>query len=242
MARINSKRKLMDYIKIHLGVGMIKVDVTDAQISQIIDDAVQKFTEYAYGDLEETILLQLNGMGHYPMPDTMTNVMKLSRGAMSNLTNFGANFGSGYVPNLWAEQYFSSSVTGDIIPSIIGISSTQAMLSKYFGDDIYYNFNPWKKDLHVLQDYKGACVMHYKYEYLADEDNDLIYNHEWIKDYTVAKVRYQWGNNTGKIDAPLVGGGRINYGDMKNEATSEIERLNGELLTKWSDPSPIDIA
>lgn len=240
--RIKTKQELIDFIMSSLGAPMIRVDVTVQQVSQIIDNAVQKFTEYAYGHLEETIILELKGIGHYPMPDTITNVIKLSTSNASGLTSFGANFGSGYVPNLWSEQFFSSSVTGDLIPNIIGISTAQAMLDKFFGDDIYYNFNPYKKDLHVLQNYVGPAVMHYKYEYLADPDGDLIYNHEWIKDYCIAKVRYQWGNNTGKVDATLVGGARINYADMKNEATAEIERLNQELLTKWSDPCPISIA
>lgn len=144
--RIQSKQGLIDYIMSTLGAPMIKVDVTVQQVSQIIDNAVQKFTEYAYGHLEESIVVQMNGIGHYPMPDLITNIKKVSRGAASNLTNFGANFGSGYVPDLWSQQYFSSSLTGDIIPSIIGISTTQATLAKYFGDDIYYNFNPYKKD------------------------------------------------------------------------------------------------
>lgn len=29
---------------------------------------------------------------------------------------------------------------------------------------------------------------------------------------------------------------------MKSEAKEEIERLNNDLLTKWSDPCPIDIS
>jgi hypothetical protein len=29
---------------------------------------------------------------------------------------------------------------------------------------------------------------------------------------------------------------------MKSEAQTEIDRLNEELLSKWSDPAPIDIA
>lgn len=242
MARITSKVKLIEYVKSYLGAPIIRVDVTDFQIAQIIDDAVQKFTEYAYGTLEETVVIQFNGMGDYPMPNTITNIIKVSKGATSNMTNFGSNFGAGYVPNLWSEQFFSSSLTGDIIPAIIGISTTKAMLDKYFGDDLVYNFNPYKKNLRLMQDYHGPAVLHYKYEYLADEDNDFIYNHEWIKDFVVARTRYQWGNNTGKTDSPIIGGARINYADMKSEAQAEIERLNGELLTKWSDPAPISIA
>ena len=241
MARITSKSMLIDYIKSTLGAPIIKVDVTDTQIENIIDNAVQKFTEYAYGTLEAAVVIQLNGKGEYAMPDTMTNLLKLSKGGTSNLTNFNANFGSGYVPNIWSQQYFSGSLTGDIIPAIIGISTTTAMLEKYFGDDIVYNFNPHRKILQVLEAFEGPAVLYYQYEYLADEQNDLIYNHEWIKEYTVAQTRYQWGNNTGKIDREIVGGGKINYNDMKSEATAEIERLNGELLTKWSDPAPVSV-
>lgn len=239
MARITSKALLTDYIKTTLGAPIIRVDVSDQQISQIIDNAVQKFTEYSYGTLENTVVVQLNGMGEYPMPDTMTNLIKLSRGSTSNITNFSANFGAGYVPDIWSQQFFSGSLTGDIIPAIIGISTTKAVLDKFFGDDIVYNFNPHRKILNVLQNYSGPAVLHYQYEYLADEDNDFIYNHEWIKEYTVAKVRYQWGNNTGKLDQTLIGGARINYADMKSEATTELERLEEQLLSKWSDPAPI---
>jgi hypothetical protein len=241
MARINTKEKLVDYIKTTLGEPIIRVDVSTQQISQIIDHAVMRFTEYSYGTLEETVVLQINGMGEYILPDTITNILRLSQGSTSNLTNFSANFGAGYVPNLWSEQFFSGSLTGDIIPAIIGISTTKAMLDKYFGDEIVYNFNPHKKTLKVLQNFVGPAVLHYQYEYLANENGDFIYNHEWIKDYVVAKCRYQWGNNTGKLEQTLVGGARINYADMKSEATVEIERLDGELLTKWSDPVPIAI-
>lgn len=239
MARITSKAQLTDYIRTTLGEPLIKLDVSPQQISQIIDHAVLHFTEFAYGTLEEAVVLQINGMGEYPLPDTITNILKLSQGATTNLTNFSANFGAGYVPNLWSEQFFSGSLTGDIIPAIIGISTTKAVLDKFFGDDIAHNFNPYKKTLKILQNFKGPAVLHYQYEYLANEDHDFIYNHEWIKDYCVAKVRYQWGNNTGKLDQTLIGGARINYADMKSEATAELERLEETLLSRFADPAPI---
>jgi hypothetical protein len=241
MARITSKAALIEYIKTTLGHPIVRVDVTEQQISQIIDNSIQKFTEYAWGTLEESVLVQINGRGEYPMPDTMTNLLKLSQGSTSNLTNFSANFGAGYVPDLWSSQFFSGSLTGDIIPAIIGISTTKAVLDKFFGDDIVYNFNPHKKILQVLENYVGPAVLHYQYEYIADDNNDMIFNHEWIKEHTVAKVRYQWGNNTGKLDQTLIGGARINYADMKSEATTELERLDELLLSKFSDPAPIFI-
>jgi hypothetical protein len=242
MARINTKVGLKDYVKSQLGYPTINIEVTDTQINQIIDDTVQKFTEYAYGTLEGTVVVQFTGAKEYNMPDTMTNLIKLSKGSTSNITNFSANFGAGYVPDLWSEQFFTGSLTGDIIPGILAISTTKAILDKYFADDIVFNFNPHRKILQVLENYNGPAVLHYQYEYLANESNDLVYNHEWVKAYTKAKVKELWGTVTGKFDQALVGGARINYGDMKSEAQQEIEYLNEQLLTKWSDPAPIDIA
>lgn len=242
MARINTKVGLINYVKSQLGAPTINIEVTDEQIGQIIDDTVQKFTEYAYGTLEETILVQINGRGSYQMPDAMTNLVKMSKGATSNLTNFSANFGAGYVPDLWSQQYFSNSLTGDIIPAIIGISNTKAMLDKYFGDEIVFNFNYLNKQLKILENYVGPAVIHYQYEYLANEDNDLVYNHEWIKNYTKAKTKDLWSMVTGKYTQQLIGGGSINFDKMASEAQTSIEKLDEELLNKWADPAPIDIA
>lgn len=242
MARITSKDNLIHYIKQQLGEPIVDVDATIEQISQIIDDSVQKFTEYAYGTLEGTVLIELNGMGEYDLPDTITNVLKLSRGGRTNITNFGANFGSGFVPNIWSEQFFSGTLTGSIVPAIINISSNVAILEKYFGDELSYNFNPNKKVIQLLENFSGPVLLHYQYEYLADEANDYIYNHEWIKAYTKAKTKETWGNNIGKYDQTLVGGARMNYERLISEAENEIQKLEEELLDKWSDPCPISIA
>ena len=243
MARIQTKADLTEYIKSQLGAPTINVEVTDEQIAQIIDDSVQKFSEYAYGTLEDIVLMQLGGSGDYVLPDTITNIIKLSKGGGSNIMSFNVNFGGGLVPNIWSEQFFSGagSMIGNIIPQIISISTNKAVLEKYFGDDIYYNFNPHRKVLQVLENFSGPAALHYQYEYLADDEGDLIFNHEWIKEYTVAKVKFLWGTVTGKFDQALVGGARINYGDMKSEGQQAIEYLQEQLLTKWSDPAPIDV-
>lgn len=241
MARIQTKQDLIDVTKSQLGYPSINIEVTDTQISEIIDSAIQKFTEYAYGTLEGTVIVQFNGSGEYQMPQAMTNLIKMSKGSTASISNFNANFGAGYVPDLWSEQFFSGSLTGDIIPGILAISSTKATLDKFFGDDIVHNYNPYKNILQVLENYSGPGVIHYQYEYIADPQGDGIFDHEWIKEYVKAKVKELWSMVTGKFDQALVGGARINYDKMASEAERDIDRLKEELLTKWSDPAPIDV-
>ena len=65
---------------------------------------------------------------------------------------------------------------------------------------------------------------------------DGIYNHPWVKDMVVAKCRIQWANNIGKYNAPLLNGGTINYSEIQSQGQQDEERLNQELLDRWSPP------
>lgn len=240
MARINTKADLISYLKSQLGAPTIKIEVSDDQIGQIIDDAVTKFTEYAYGTLEATIIMDIDGAGTYEVPDTITNILQLSKGGGYGTGSFAAKYGSAMVPDIWSEQFFSgTSATSGIMTNIMSISATQSILDKYFGDDINYNFNPYKKVIQIFENYKGTLLLNYQYEYLADEDGDFIYNHEWIKGYAKARVKELWGTVTGKFSQSLVGGATINYDRMISEAQQEIEYYNEQLITKWCDPAPV---
>lgn len=241
---MNTKRELIHYTRTMLGEPVIQVEVTDEQMEFIIDDTIQKFTEYSYGTLEEAVVIEINGRGQYSLPTLITNIIKASKGS-SNAFNFSANYGDGFVPDMWSEQYFSVSVgssgVGNIIENVLPVSNTQSIYAKYFGDDLNSNFNHHRKVLQVLEDYKGKILLHYEYEYKAEEF-DSIFNHEWIKAYTKAKTKEMWGTNLGKYDQSLVGGARINYDRLLSEAQSEIQALDEELINKWCDVAPIDIA
>lgn len=239
--RIDTKLKLIAYVRTMLGSPQIECEVSDAQISQIIDDAIQKFTEFAYGTLEATICVDINGKGTYQLPRNVTSIIKISKGSGSgNIASFASNYGTDYVPDLWSQQFFSGSATGDMLTNLTVVSNTRAALEHYFGDDIYFNFNPYKKFIQVFDQYKGPALIHFTYEYAPDE-RDEIYNHEWIKKWVIANTKVLWGNITGKYDAELVGGVKINYDAFKSEGKEEIEKLEEELLDRWSGPCPIDI-
>lgn len=237
--RIDTKLKLIAYVREMLGSPQIECEVSDAQISQIIDDAIQTFTEYAYGTLQATVCVNISGKGTYHLPENVTNIIKISRGGTSNMSGFASNYGANYVPDLWSQQFFTTSLMGGIMANLVTVSNTRASVSKYFGDDINFNWNPYKKILQVFDQYKGPAVIHFYYEYSPDEV-DQIYNHEWIKRWVIAKTKILWGQITGKYDADLVGGVKINHENFKSEGNDEIEKLTEELYTKWSDPAIIE--
>jgi len=255
MTKLISKQDLVNFIKMQLGYPIVDVELTDEQIKMCIDQSVQKFCDYAYdGILEAGVVLQIHGKGEYPVPDNITHILKVSKGSSaSNITEFGTNFGQGYVPDVWSSLYFTNgstatngysygtSLTGSILPAIIMVSNVSAITSKYFEDILSYHFNPAKKVLQVLENYSGAILIHYNYEYDPDDEHDAIFNHQWIKEYATAKTKFLWGSVLGKYSQALVGGAQINYSDIKSEAQQDMDRLNEELMSRWTDPVDIMI-
>ena len=254
MAKLLTKTDLVNFIKTKLGYPLINIEVTDEQIRICIDQAVQKFTDYAYdGILENAVILQISGKGDYPLPENITHIRKVSKGSSaSNITSFGTNYGEGYVPDVWSALYFSSStavngvsygtsLTASILPAIIQVSSVSAVTSKYFEDVLAYHFNPAKHVLQITENYVGSILIWYNYDYDADDEHDKIFNHQWVKEYATALVKEVWGSVVGKYSSPLVGGATVNYSDIKSEAQQEKERLDEQLMSRWTDPCEIFI-
>ena len=100
---------------------------------------------------------------------------------------------------------------------------------------VNFEFNANTKILRIFEDIDGDFLVEAVLEYVPNPEYDEIYTHPWIKSYVLAKTKFLWGTVTGKFSQPLLGGAEINYNDMKNEAQTEIERLEEDLLDKYSE-------
>lgn len=263
--RIVTRSDLQRYVRMVLGEPIIKVELTDEQISQMINDAIQKFTGFAYGTLERGSIMKLQGKGDYKLPNLVRSIKGFSTmGSGMGANSFG-DFG-GYVPDVWTYSLFSSyggapyysgnafgngfggtggatlgnSVSGsglsNILTGYFNISTWNSIREKYLTREINYSYNRQKNILQVLENYNGNALLWYNYDYIPNEEGDLIFNEEWVKDYTVALCRVLWGNNVGKYNQTLVGGASINYSDIRDIGLSSIEKLEEELISKWSAP------
>lgn len=91
----------------------------------------------------------------------------------------------------------------------------------------------WRADAGILQVYPtpkqcyNAILIYYKKEAAI-----YLYNNPLFKQLVVAMAKMQWGTNIGKYSADLVGGGSVNYADMKSEGKEEyteiMESIKGE--------------
>jgi len=231
---IKRKDDLIDYIFRQLGAPTVEVELTDEQVQDCIDYTIKEFSTFAYdGELEETVILQVNGKGYYQMPDFVTSII-----AVKSIQGF-QNYGSNYIPDRWSEEYFrafESNSTG--VDAIISVSNNFTLFEKYMMREMNYTFNEYNNKLHVLGNTTGNILIHYNMEYTPDKV-DKIYNQQWVKDMSVARARLQQSTVVGKYTQSLVGGATINFDMMRSLAQDEIADLKEQLFSKYAGPAPI---
>ena len=68
-------------------------------------------------------------------------------------------------------------------------------------------------------------------------DPEFVWNDKWLKSYTTALIKRQWGENTSKFqNIQLLGGVTINGEKSFADALQEIERLEEQLETTYQEP------
>lgn len=60
---ISNRRELIQYIRLMLGEPLIKVEITDLHINQVINDTLKTYTDVVYGFFEATELLNIQFSG-----------------------------------------------------------------------------------------------------------------------------------------------------------------------------------
>lgn len=239
MFKIDTRQKLIQYIRERCGEPLIKVEITDSQINYIINDTILKYSEFAYDgqDVKSMLIPIFSGVKEYKLDNRISSILDLR---VSRRTTSVAMAGlytlpPGYTPTLNSTAIMK---LADFETTLVNISRFDNM----FDIRPNYYFNSNNKIITFLEDMEGYpnALIQVALEYEPAEI-DLIYNHPWIKDMATAQSKLQWGNNIGKYSGTLINGNTINFADIKSEAQTDIDRLNEELLTRWSPPLGITV-
>lgn len=265
--KVDSEEKLVEYTRMMLGHPMIQVDVSDDQILLNIDEAIRKFSDFAYGG-EQRVSLVIDGDENtqdYRLDPRVQSILSVSfgnslgsgmwgNGGSVNLGPGWGTIGVGYIPHITMQGEISSlegmSNTSHISGVAGGIASGTSMdnisnayvnisqrdtLQSMFAKGVNFEYNSNTKILRVFEKISGPFLIEAAVEYQPNPEYDDIYAHPWIKDYVVAITRRLWSTVTGKYSQSLVGGAEINFDKMQTEAEQMIEKLDEDLLNKYSE-------
>ena len=88
-----------------------------------------------------------------------------------------------------------------------------------------------------LSMYKNNFIVIQGYKQIDYENSENIYNNEWLKRYSCALIKQQWGSNLKKFTGvQLPGGVEMNGQVIWDEATQELDKLDEEFISTYQEP------
>lgn len=223
-----------------LGAPVTEINVSDDQIDDRVDDALQFFREHHFRGVEKVFLKHVLTADEITakaieVPDYIFSVLRVVN--TGSTFNHDGLFDPIYQWHLNAIYDFQSYdlIEYDIAKQQLGL------FSRFFRKEYFVRFNTYKNLIQFDNDWselrEGQILLIEAYRALDPEEFWEIYSDRWLKAYATALIKYQWGSNMGKYDnVQLPGGVTMNGTQIKDEAKEEIAELKEEMKDEHMEP------
>lgn len=247
MASPSTREQLKDYALRKLGFPVIDINVDDDQLEDRIDDALQKYRDYHYDGTEEIYLatqLTANNLanGYVDVSDNIvgiTRIMPITGDSVSSQNGQGFNiFDINY--QLRLNDFYS--LTASSYTYYYIARTHLAMLDMIVTGEVPFRYNKTVNRVTIYMDWNARLSEN---DYIVMQAQRIIdptvytkiYNDSWIKEYTAALFKKQWGANLSKYANYALPGGLVVNGEaILRDATQEVELLEQKLRDIYEYP------
>ena len=241
MATVTTREQLKDYCLRRLGAPVIEINVEENQIEDRIDDAFQFYREYHYDAVEMVYLkhqITSTDMAnqYIPVPDSVVGVSRMVPFAnRSDGTNIFSIQYQILVNDLYSLMstnliYYAQVKTElELINQIL--TGTKPVRFNRHMNRLYMDLD-WSADVTV-----GTFIIVECYRILDPDTYRDVYNDMFLKRYTTALLKRQWGENLKKFSGmQLPGGVTINADIIYQDALVEIDKIESEMQSRFELP------
>lgn len=241
MATITSRQLFKEYILRRLGAPVIDINVDDEQVEDRIDDALLKFRDYHFDGMQHVYyphqLTQSDITNQYvTLPEDFVGVTRVFdiNDSYSAMNLFNIRY------QLHLNELFNISSVS-VTPYVVAMRHIEFLEEVFVGkkpirynrntDKLYIDMN-WQDDVLANQ-----YIMIEGYREVNPTENPDVWNDPWLRKYTTALVKLQWGENLKKFEGMnLPGGVTFNGQKIWDEANEEINKLEDEVIMDYSLP------
>lgn len=245
MANPSTRQGLIDYCLRQLGDPVIEINVDPDQLEDRVDEALQYWQDF-HSDatlrtyLKHVVTQENIDNGYIPLSSNITYVTRLF--PITDSTSSRNFFDIKYQLSLndfWDLQTY----VGDLAYyeqmqqylSLIDMKLTgtpQVRFSR-IQNRLYIDGDLDGEDIKV-----GDYVVAEVYEIVDGSSFSGVWNNRWLKEYTTAIIKRQWGQNLIKFEGmQLPGGVTLNGRQLYEDALSDIERLKEEMKMEHEFPA-----
>lgn len=239
-----SRPELKSYILRALGAPVLKIQVSNEQIEDRIDEALKYYYDYHFDGTEKVFykhkVTAADKKNKYiTLPDNIIGAVRIFD------VGFGANSGGMFsVEYQIALNDLYTLTSASMVPYYITKMGLEQMEQILVGKKpIRYNRN--RNILQVDMNWNVFAVGDYlvveAYQVVDPEEFNDVYSDRWLMRYATALVKRQWGTNlTMFVGMQLPGGVQFNGDRILSDAQAEIAQMEAEMQTAYSLP-PMDM-
>lgn len=235
---VATREQLKEYCLRELGAPVLEINVDEDQLEDRIDEAVEYFRIYHHEGTEKIYLkhqiTQTDIDNKYiPVPDLVygiTRVFPIVAATSSSNSIFDLQY------QLRLNDLYDLTSTSIIYYE--SVMNHLALLDLVLNGHPLYRFNRLQNRLHLDINWQeditvGQYILVEAYRALDPTTFPKMWNESWLKHYTTALFKKQWGTNLKKFQGlQLPGGVTIDGDSIYKEAKDEIEALEQDLLNK----------
>jgi len=243
MAAPSSRQNLIDYCLRNLGAPVLEINVDDDQVNDRIDEAFQFWNEYHMDATLKTyrkvqVTQPLIDNKYVDLPDSclfVTRVFPLTNNSSNSSGMWSARYQM-HLNDVYDLQYAGALV--NYVETRQFLESLDMILNGVPPIRFNRHMNRMFVDVDFSQQlYLGDWIIIEAYETIDPTGFTKVYNDMFLKKYSTALIKRQWGQNMSKFEGmQLPGGVTINGMKILDDANAEIEKLEADMELKYAKP------
>lgn len=231
---VTSRQGLADYCLEKLGAPLLNIEIDDIQVEHCITEALEYYHEYHPDGMERDIYKhQITASDvtnqFITLPDSIISIVNLM--PVTGVFTQDYLFDGQYQFWLSEIKFLQNYNTSSFYTTMNYLNHVNFILNK----EKQFRYNRRINKLFIDTDWsknlkENSWLVLEVYRTLDPELHPSAYDDRWLKKYTTALVKEQWGQNLSKFDKmELPGGVIVNGWEIKQEAQQEKDKLEKEL-------------
>jgi hypothetical protein len=241
MATPTSNTDFKEFCLRKLGKGVIEINVSNAQVDDRVDEAVNFYQDYHFDGTERVFykkqITQDDKDNKYiTLPDNIIGAVNLFDIGDATSTN-----------NLFNIRYqialndLYSLTSQSLVPYYMAFQHLELYEQILVGKQPI-RYNRHRNQFHIDMDWNKIAVGEYliveAYQVIDPDTYSKMYGDYWLQRYATALIKIQWGENLKKFQGMQMPGGMIMDGmSIYNEGIRDKEQLEMEMRTSYSLPA-----
>mgnify|MGYP000448063940 CR=1 FL=1 len=245
MANPTTRQTLIDYCLRRLGEPVIEINVDPDQLEDRVDESLQYWQEFHNEATFRTYVSTLVGDSDVSREyiDVSDDVLYVSRMfAVSSSFGASANFFDIKYQMMLNDIADMQNFAGDMA-YYEQLNQHLSMLDMKLNGMPQTTYSRKQNRLYIHGDFKdkdiksGEYIVYEAYKIVDPATHGKIYNDMWLKEYTTALIKQQWGANLIKFEGmQLPGGVSLNGRQIFDDATTDIDKLRERLRLEHESP------